>query len=183
LAHEYDARAIANLVLREGWARGIEITNLKLQKLLFLCHAFFLVEKGKRLVQGHFLAWKLGPVNREAYDAFQGFGKDAIKSEAVRINPVSGERTRLNIPDDQEIVDLVQKIVSFYGSWTASELVTLTHAKNGPWHYVVNAAAKSANVGLKISDDIIAERFKFHWFGEKNKLIDEEPNEDRPLVA
>jgi uncharacterized phage-associated protein len=183
LAQEFDARAIANLVLRESWARGMEVTNLKLQKLLFLCHAFFLVEKGKRLTRGHFLAWKFGPVHREAYDAFQGFGKEPIRSEAVQTNPVSGEQTGLATPDDREIIELVQKIVKFYGPWTASELVTLTHAKKGPWDYVVSTAANSANMGLKISDDIIVKRFKFHWFGEKNNLIDEEPNDDRPLVA
>ncbi len=161
----------------------MEVTNLKLQKLLFLCHAFFLVEKGKRLIRGHFLAWKWGPVNREAYDAFQSFGKNPIRAEAVHTNPVNGEQTRLNTPEDQEVTDLVQKIVKFYGSWTASELVTLTHAKNGPWHHVVSAAPKSANMGLKISDEIIVKRFKFHWFGEKNSLSDEEPNDDRPLIA
>lgn len=183
MPQDYDARAIANLVLRESWARGLEVTNLKLQKLLFLCHAFFLVEKGKPLTRGQFLAWKFGPVHREAYDAFQSFGKDTIRTEAVHTNPVTGVETRLVAPDDREVVDIVQKIVNFYGSWSASELVRLTHAKNGPWHYVVSAAAKSANMGLKISDDIIVKHFKFHWFGEKNSLRDEEPNDDSPLVA
>jgi uncharacterized phage-associated protein len=183
LTEEFDARAVANLVLRESWTRGMEITNLKLQKLLFLCHAFFLVENGKRLTRGHFLAWRFGPVHREVYEAFQSFGKDPIRVEAVHTNPVTGEKTQLVTPNNREVVDLVHKIVNFYGPWNASELVKLTHARNGPWHHVVSAAAKSANMGLKISDDIIVRHFKFHWFGEKNSLLDEEPNDDSPLVA
>jgi uncharacterized phage-associated protein len=183
LAQELDARAIANLVLREAWARGLHISNLKLQKLLFLCHAFYLVERGRRLMRGDFVAWRFGPVHREAYAAFQSFGGEPIASEAVRVNPVSGERSEVAIPKDQQVIDLVRKIVQFYGPWTASELVALTHAKNGPWDCVVTAAAESANMGLRISDNVILERFKYHWFGEKQNLNGEEPNDDRPLVA
>jgi uncharacterized phage-associated protein len=183
VAQEHDARAVANLVLREAWERGLEISNLKLQKLLFLCHAFFLVEKGKGLVRGNFVAWRFGPVQKEAYEAFQNFGADPIKAEAVRVNPVNGERSKVAAPVDREVVDLVRKIVQFYGSWSASELVELTHAKNGPWDFVVTSAAKNANMGLRISDEIIAQRFKYHWFGEKRNLSGEEPNDDRPIVA
>jgi uncharacterized phage-associated protein len=183
VTEKHDARAIANLVLREAWARELEISNLKLQKLLFLCHAFFLVEKGKALVQGSFVAWQFGPVHKEAYEAFQSFGAKPIKSEAVSFSPVTGERRQVAAPQEHEVVDVVRKIIRFYGSWSASELVTLTHAKNGPWDTVVTSAAKNANMGLRISDEIIVQRFKYHWFGEKRHLNDEDPNDDRPLVA
>ena len=178
-----DPRAVANLLLKEGRSRELKISNLKLQKLLFLCHAFYLVETGRTLVRGSFEAWQYGPVHREAYEAFKRFGAKPITEEADKFNPVTGTRSPLPIPADRVVFDVVRKVVQFYGDWSAGELVRLTHAENGPWHQVVSAAETSANMALKISDDVIAERFKYLWFGPKPQLQDIEPNEDSPLVA
>jgi uncharacterized phage-associated protein len=178
-----DPRAIANLLLQEARSRELSVSNLKLQKLLFLCHAFYLVETGRSLVRGSFEAWQYGPVHREAYDAFKRFGAKAITEDADKFDPVTGTRKPLAIPADRAALDVVRKVVRFYGDWTPGELVGLTHAKNGPWDHVVRAATSSANIALKIGDDVIAERFKFLWFGPKPNYKDKEPNEDQPLVA
>jgi uncharacterized phage-associated protein len=159
------------------------MSNLKLQKLLFLCHAFYLVQTGQALVRGSFEAWQYGPVHREAYDAFKRFEGRPITESANKFDPVTGTRSPLNKPTDPTILGVVRKVVEFYGGRTARELVELTHAKDGPGDYVVVAAANSANIGLKINDDIIVKRFKYLWFGRQPKLQDIEPNEDTPLVA
>lgn len=178
-----DPRAIANLLLKEARLRGIKLSNLKLQKLLFLCHAFHLVETGRPLVRGSFEAWQYGPVHREAYEAFKRFGPKAITEEADKFDPVTGTRNPIPVSYDRDALDVIQKVIQFYGPKSAGELVELTHSKNGPWDYVVNEAKSSANLGLKISDATITERFKFLWFGSKPSLKDQEPNEDQPLVA
>lgn len=182
LSGPYDPRSVANLLLKEARARKLNVSNLKLQKLLFLCHAFFLVETGRGLVSGSFEAWHYGPVHRQAYDAFKQFGAASITEEANRFNPVTGTQQPLAAPDDRSVFDVVNKVMTFYGDWSPGKLVELTHAKDGPWDQVVRAAATSANMALKISDDIIEERFKYLWFGTKPKQ-DVEPNEDYPLVA
>jgi uncharacterized phage-associated protein len=179
----YDARGIANLILKESWGRGAQISNLKLQKLIFLCHAFLLVEKDRDLIEGHFVAWKFGPVHPDVYDAFKAFRANPIDRLAVRVNPVSEQEVTIPPIEDQDIRDVVARVVSFYSSWTASQLVTLTHAENGPWDVVVKTASTNANVGLRISSEIIEQRFKYLWFGAKRDLDDEEPYEDQPLVA
>ncbi len=178
-----DPRAVANLLLKEARSRGHHISNLKLQKLLFLCHAFFLIDTGRPLVRGSFEAWQYGPVHREAYEAFKSFGAQPITDDAGKFDPVTGTRKPLALPADRDVLDVVHKVVEFYGSKSPSELVELTHAQGGPWDHVVAKAANSANLGLKISDDIIVQRFKYLWFGRHPKLKDIEPNEDAPLVA
>ena len=60
-------------------------------------------------------------------------------------------------------------------------LANITHAKEGPWDHVVSAAETNANVALKISDEVIAERFKYLSFGKQPNLKDEEPDEDASL--
>jgi uncharacterized phage-associated protein len=178
-----DARAIANLLLNEADARGIKLSNLKLQKLLFLCHAFYLVDTTRPLVRGTFEAWRYGPVHREAYEAFKEFGAKPITRGADRFNPVAGVRQALPVPEDQAVHDVVRDVVRFYGGKSARELVELTHAKNGPWDQVVSRAETSANIGLKITDAVILQTFKYLWFGDKPSFKDQEPNEDQPLIA
>jgi uncharacterized phage-associated protein len=178
-----DPRAIANLLLEEVRSRGYRVTNLKLQKLLFLCHAFYLVDTGAPLVRGSFEAWRYGPVHREAYDAFKRFGAKPITEDAEKFDPVTGTRRSVPLPADRAVSDVVQRVVQFYGAKSPGELVELTHAKNGPWDFVVASATTSANIALKISDGVIAERFKYLWFGDKPNFKDREPDEDTPLVA
>ena len=178
-----DARAVANLVLGEAWTRGMHVTNLQLQKLLFLCHAFLLVEKEKNVIRGDFVAWKYGPVHHDVYDAFKQFGAKPIDRFATRMNPVTGQETGVALVADRDVRDVVSRVVAFYGSWTPAQLVKLTHAEEGPWDFVVKSAAEKANVGLRISNQVIEERFKYLWFGAKRDLHDGEPNEDQPLVA
>jgi uncharacterized phage-associated protein len=178
-----DPRAVANLLLKEARARRHVVSNLKLQKLLFLCHAFYLVETGRPLVRGSFEAWQYGPVHREAYDAFKSFGSVPITEDAKKFDPVTGTREPIPLPADRALLDVVDKVVRFYGGKTPGELVELTHAKDGPWDHVVSAAKTTANMALKISDGVIAERFKYLWFGKQPTYKDNEPDEDVPLVA
>lgn len=181
---DFDARAIANAILKEAWVRGCNITNLKLQKLLFLCHAFYCVEnEGANLIQGSFEAWQFGPVHRGTYEAFRHFEGNPITEETQRLNPVTGEKSPLLPPESRVVLDIIAKVVKFYGDWSAGELVDLTHTKDGPWDFVVQTAANQANMGLKIDNQIITERFKYLWFGKPGEIRKEEPNDEKPLVA
>lgn len=178
----YDARSVSNLLLSLAKERNIELSNGKLQKLLFLAHAIFLVTKGRPLVHSSFEAWQYGPVSREAHDAFQSYGRGPITALAKKRDPVTGAETEIPAPDDLEASDVVARVVGHYGPWTFSRLVDLTHAKNGPWDFVVKSAESTANLGLRISDQVVRERYKFLW-----KVIDQESNvgwieENRPFA-
>jgi len=179
-----DARAVANAVLQLARERGVSISNLKLQKLLFLCHVFFLARTGGgNLISGNFEAWQYGPVHREAYDAFKSYGDQPITEAALRFNPVTRERTPIDMPDDQAVKDVVSDVVKTYGDWPPARLVELTHAKNGPWDHIVTSASSQANMALKISNDVIKERFKYLWFGKHPPIQGKEPNDEKVLIA
>jgi uncharacterized phage-associated protein len=111
LTKPVDPRAVANLLLKEARAQGECFSNLKLQKLLFLCHALYLVQTGRPLVRGSFEAWQYGPVHREAYDAFKSFRAEPITEDAQRFDPVTGTRQPIALPADSALVDVVQKVV------------------------------------------------------------------------
>lgn len=181
---EFDVRAIANAILHEAWGRNIAISNLKLQKLLYLCQAFYLIEsRGLSLIKGDFEAWQYGPVHREAYEAFRSYGDSIITDTATRLNPVTRQKLPISPPKALEVQDVISKVVKNYGVMTPGQLVELTHAKDGPWDAVVKHASIKTNMALKISNGIIKERFKYHWFGQPQPLKGNAPNDEKILFA
>jgi uncharacterized phage-associated protein len=67
----YDVRDITNFVLDSADKRGVAITNLSLQKLLYFIHGWFYSIYDEPLIKNKFEAWQYGPVQRVIYDQFK----------------------------------------------------------------------------------------------------------------
>ena len=81
----YDVDKIANwFIWYNEYIRDFEnedtddITNMKLQKLLFYAQSAFLAIKGVPLFNNNILAWEHGPVIPEIYDKFKINGNKGI---------------------------------------------------------------------------------------------------------
>lgn len=179
----YDPRTIANMIVAEGRQMGRPVTNLALQKLLYFAHALFLVERKQPLVSGYFEAWQYGPVHPTVYQAFKGAGDQPITFQATATNALTGERTPLPTPDDPEIIQHIRRVMTSYGRLTPGRLVDISHAKDAPWHYVVESAKAAVAIGLRISDDVIRERFKHHKVSVAEAPKVGEPGDDAPILA
>jgi uncharacterized phage-associated protein len=177
-----DPRSVANLLLDIAGQQERPLTNLELQKLLYFAHAIFLVETGDPLVSGCFEAWQYGPVHPAVYKAFQEAGDKPIASRASRVDVLTGARLPLPPPSSVAIRDLCQRIMAQYGRMTAGRLVDISHAKNAPWHYIVNKAKTSLALGLRIPDSVIIERFRHHKVSVGAEPTHGEPSEDTPLA-
>jgi uncharacterized phage-associated protein len=177
-----DPRSIANLMLDEGNRIGHRITNLALQKLLYFAHGIFLMEQKRPLVLGHFEAWQFGPVHPTAYQAFKAAGEQPITFRALRTDIVTGQRAEISSPDDPIVHRHVERIMQSYGRMTPGRLVDISHAKGAPWHFIVDKARTSLAFGLRISDDVILERFKHHKVSIGHFPVIGEPSEDTPFT-
>ena len=123
--------------------RDWSITNLELQKTLYLGQLVHLGEHGERLLNGTFEAWDYGPVQPEVYREARAFGSGPIKY-------LSGQN-KIDDPARQATLDQVIRQLS---KLTASQLVSITHWKDGAWAQHYRPGIK----GLVIPDrDIIAE--------------------------
>src|ERR1700742_4072339 len=96
-----DPRVIANYMLDIATDKGIAMTNLKLQKLLFFAHAISITERKIKLVSGHFEAWQYGPVHPTVYQAFKSAGPRTIDFRAESLNPVSRKSAPLEKLTDE----------------------------------------------------------------------------------
>ncbi|MHC6154814.1 Panacea domain-containing protein [Bradyrhizobium elkanii] len=150
----YDGRAVANFVLDKCAERGAQVSNLSLQKIVYFCHVWSLIELKSPLVAHRFEAWEYGPVLPYLYREFKSFDRSPIRARAMRIDPLTGRSAVVQYDFDLTTRDVLTKVVEFYSRLRPSDLVELTHAVGGPWYTVWNHSG-AINPGMKISDDQI----------------------------
>lgn len=155
------------------------ISNLRLQKLLYYIQGASYMRRGEPLFSEDFYAWRYGPVNKETYDAFKGYGYSEILPynnikldiENTEINDEtfktllqqrpSTEDTPLGLRDQTLVKDVYHKTIEF----SNFELVQKTH-EEAPWKDAYNWLA-----GSKITQDSMKQ-----WFlerkNQKKELFD-----------
>ena len=176
---EYDPRAVANLILQ---VIHNPPTQLALQKLLYFAHGAFLLRTKRPLVSGYFEAWNYGPVHPAIYAAFKKHGNSPISNLAKRKDIRTGAFLEISIPTDPDVVKTTKKVVSSLEDMTPGQLVALSHADGGPWHQVYRRSKSEHMLGLRISNEMIRERYRAHWFpADKLESVDE-PTEDSPIT-
>lgn len=156
----YEARKICNLILSRFDARAFNLTNLRLNKLLYFIHGHSLIDRDRGLVRNHFEAWQYGPVVRAVYDAFKPFNDRPITSLATFLDYSSGQTTAIPFDDiGREDADLIVGVCNTYANYTTGKLVALSHQEKGAWDTVFSAQANNQQLSLRISDDLIRREF------------------------
>lgn len=163
----FDGRAIANCILDVADAEGIELSNLSLQKVLYFCHAWHLVETGNPLVKTEFEAWQHGPVLQYLYSKFKEYENRPIRGRARAMNPLNGKPEVVSYEFDKDTADRIRRIVGMYGRMEPWDLVDMSHEKGGPWDQIWNHSGK-INPGMKIPHSRIHEFFSRS--GERERL-------------
>ena len=90
----FSAKAVANVFLELADAAKQTLTPMKLQKLVYYAHGWYLGLTGRPLLDELIQAWSFGPVVRSLYNEFKEFGADPITHKATTIERIKG----LNIP-------------------------------------------------------------------------------------
>lgn len=178
----HDPRTICNRLLDEAESAGRTLTNLALQKLLYFAHGLHLVETTRPLVGGFFEAWQFGPVHPVAYHAFKGARDKAINFRASPRDPFTGNFVALPKCTDPEIGMRLRRIVILYGRMTPGRLVEISHAKGAPWNFIVDKARTDTIVGMRIPNDVIRERFRYHKVCVGAEPRYGEPREEAPFM-
>lgn len=121
----YSAQAVANFILGELPSMGVaDATNMKMQKLVYFAHGFMLGIKRQPLVEDSFEAWTYGPVCLSLYESLKRYGTSPVPG-SIRSNDV--------IPGDSPAAEVIRKMLGMLAKFTAGQLVSLSHDKEGPW--------------------------------------------------
>ncbi|HJP94431.1 MAG TPA: type II toxin-antitoxin system antitoxin SocA domain-containing protein [Pyrinomonadaceae bacterium] len=122
------ATTIANKFIELAKRDGVSITNMQLQKLVYIAHGWCLALLGRDLIQDPVEAWQWGPVIPSLYHNLSKYGAGEVDSTI----PVL--RAQSLRPDEQSIVESVWKS---YNQMSAFTLSTITHQENTPWSRTV----------------------------------------------
>ncbi len=160
----FDPRAVANCFLDLAKKNGQTIDPMKLQKLVYYAHGWYLALAGAPLLDRSIEAWKYGPVIPLLYRTFQDYGADPI-TEPARYSDIQGTKMVVRpftLPDGDSSADyarrIIKRVLEVYGGYSAVQLSMMTHAPETPW-----AQAWSKNQGKRyvpIPDDSIQQYFK-----------------------
>ncbi len=140
---QYNAIQVANKFIELGRKDGItDLSNMKLQKLVFYAHSIMLGDNGRPLIGEKFHAWKYGPVVYELYAALLSF---CGKQNWNRKHCFSE-----NLPDDappitdQEALRAISDAWEVCGRSSPSKLVQMTHLPGTPWSTVYESSGNDA---------------------------------------
>ena len=147
----YDGRAVANFVLDVCAQQQRPITNLALQKLVYFCHVWSLVQFKRPLIKHRFEAWEFGPVLPYLYREFKNYDRKPVATRATQIDSMDGSSRIVKYDFDPSTAAFLREIVEFYSRMRASDLVSLSHAEGGPWDKVWNHTG-TVRPGMKIED-------------------------------
>lgn len=114
----------ADYFIKKQGEDSADVTNKKLQKLLYYSQAWSLVLKNKPLFEEDIEAWVHGPAIPVVYEQFKNFGREKITEVTID----DSEFNQLE-DADKEVMDLVWDI---YGKYDGDYLELLSHNEE-PW--------------------------------------------------
>lgn len=129
---------VCRYIINYSNKQGYDISNLKLQKLLYFVQAYFLIssDEHKPCFVEEIEAWDFGPVVPEAYHEYKRYGNMDIpcviryfeKGKNNEFIKHIFDKNCISSNDRKKIRDVVDN----FADYSASDLVELTHAQS-PW--------------------------------------------------
>ncbi|MBA8815638.1 putative phage-associated protein [Microbacterium halimionae] len=133
----YSPINVSNNILKRAFQEKVDVSPMKLQKLLFFVASEYAKRTGKPMIDGNFQAWQYGPVVRSVYDEFRSFGGRAIRSYGKDAEGKSYQIKEASDPALHESLDVVWNAAKNY---SAVALSRITHIQGSAW---ANSFSKS----------------------------------------
>ncbi|MGD0960413.1 MAG: type II toxin-antitoxin system antitoxin SocA domain-containing protein [Methylomonas sp.] len=154
----HSALSVANAFLDLARAEGKGISPMKLQKLVYYAHGWYLGLFDNPLIDEAIEAWKYGPVIQSIYHEFKRFGSSDITVFGTEFDCDAGDFIEPRPEGDELARTLINKIWSEYGCYTAAALSSMTHVSGGPWEASRRDHEQARSVTIK--NDLIKDYFK-----------------------
>ncbi|WP_432694198.1 Panacea domain-containing protein [Priestia aryabhattai] len=135
--HTVTALDVANLITTR-----IKCTPLQLQKLVYFFYCKYVEKYRAKPFTEQFVAWQYGPVVREIYEEFKGYGRSEISVDGVDDSQeilkgapfkLSAYSRFLKTPIHHQVSEVVDETLEIFGGISAFELVNMSHVEGGPW--------------------------------------------------
>ncbi|KAA0989827.1 Panacea domain-containing protein [Dyadobacter aurulentus] len=141
----HDAIKVACYFVNLGIVDDVPLTNMKLQKVLYLANGMHLALTEKPLLSDDIQAWRYGPVIPSVYNTFKGWADKPITAPQP-----SGD---LNL--DANTQSILLDVWNITKSVDGIKLANWTHLPGSPWDEAVKRALNTT-----ISPDLTKQYFK-----------------------
>lgn len=121
---------IANNFLEKGFHEKINISPMKLQKLIYILYKEYLKRTGLRLFTENFEVWQYGPVLPNVYSEFKGYKANPIKNYALNADE---SISKVNIVQGSNFEEIFNNVWNKYKKYSGVELSNFTHTEGGAW--------------------------------------------------
>lgn len=143
----YNCFDVARYFLELAKKEGQGIDPMKLLKLTYIAHGWYLGATGKPLFYNQVQAWKYGTVIPELYYVIKMFGKSNVDPYSLKL--YSSKKLK------RKEKDFLKSIWENYKNYSGVELSAKTHEEGSPWKRVFNGGHN-----VVIDNSVIADYYK-----------------------
>jgi uncharacterized phage-associated protein len=131
----YSAITVANAFLTLARRENKTLTNMKLQKLVYIAQGFSLAMLGRPLFRNPIHAFQYGPVIPFLYEELKRYGNGSI----ANLIPIPDGEDAIDVDDPTCIeATIIRGVWERYGTLSAVQLSNITHQPETPWSKVWN---------------------------------------------
>lgn len=146
--------ALANTFVAR-YAPPAGITHMKVQKLCYFAHGWWLAFSPEPFLTERPEVWKFGPVFASLYSVLSHHG-----SRGILIPEKAQFHSAAPVLQEQSYLDLVDWIWNRYGHHSAMTLSDMTHAEGTPWRIVAERYNFRVPKHFELPDSDVAAYFK-----------------------
>lgn len=155
-----DVTQVANYLLDNFDGNRFDITNLKINKIIYFLHGYFLARHRCYLIRNHFETWEYGPVVGTLYHSLKIYGNKPISDKISHLNYETGNMEYVSYQKLLNVFgDSIKTIASDLVAKSTWRLVDETHAAGEAWH-VVRQSQSHPKRSTRIPDELIAEHYR-----------------------
>lgn len=122
---------IANTFLQRGFEENVDISPMKLQKLIYIFYKENLQSSNQKLFDEKFQVWKYGPVLSSVYEIFKIYGAKPITDYYMDDDNTF---TTIDFSRNNDLYKIFDKIWTVYKNFNGIYLSMLTHLCGTAWY-------------------------------------------------
>lgn len=121
------ALSIAGYFIEKSFQEGIRLTNMQLQKMVYIANGLYLGLTSERLIKEEVEVWNYGPVIKPLYDSLKTFG-----SGKITVNIPGSYSAPVNLDDNNKnaVLDFTWKACK---DKDGIQLSNWSHKDDSPW--------------------------------------------------
>jgi len=131
-----NAYPVANHILWRANKDAADISPMKLQKMMYFLHGWYMAITGQKLIDEGFARWTYGPVVPSVYRELKHYGAMPIDDYIKQYDSTSGQVVPYFVDTNKlpQFESILEQVWHQYGGLTGIQLSSLTHEYGSPWY-------------------------------------------------